>query len=182
MDAAGARDRRLAAYDAYAAIEAIPVPTIAVVEGPAVGSGCEIACACDLLLATTEATFRYPEVGWGTIGATQRLPRRVGLAVAKELLLTGRRVAAEEAGRLGLVNRVVAPAQLEAALDEWIEPIVAAPPLAVRLAKATIDAAVLDARRRALVAELAAIDEVLAAADWRERIDGFDPDPRPEPT
>ncbi|HUG78004.1 MAG TPA: enoyl-CoA hydratase/isomerase family protein, partial [Burkholderiales bacterium] len=78
MDPAQVRDRRMKAFAAYGALEALPMPTIAVVEGAAVGSGCEIAAACDFVVATPEATFRIPEAIRGTVGATQRLPRILG--------------------------------------------------------------------------------------------------------
>ena len=72
------RERRMRAFAAYAALEALPMPSLAVVQGPAVGSGCEIAAACDFVVATPEASFRTPEALRGTVGATQRLPRVLG--------------------------------------------------------------------------------------------------------
>ncbi|WZB76965.1 enoyl-CoA hydratase-related protein [Achromobacter insuavis] len=106
--------RRVQGFAAYAAIERMPQPVIAVVQGAAFGSGCEIAAACDFVLASSEATFCYPEVGWGTVGATQRLPRVAGARKAKELLFTGRRFDAAEAREIGLVNQVYAPEALAA--------------------------------------------------------------------
>ncbi len=173
MDAEAARGRRQAAYDAYAAFESLPQPSVAVIEGPAVGSGCELAAACDLRVASDAASFRYPEVGWGTIGATQRLPLLVGLAAAKDLLLTGREVGAAEALALGLVNRVAPAQEVDPVLAALLEPILAAPPAVVRLLKRTLDAPTADHRRSALDAERAAVDEVLGADGWRQRIDGF---------
>ncbi len=76
------RARRLKAFAAYDAIERLPMPIVAVVEGPAVGSGCEIAAACDFVVATPAASFRTPEALWGTVGATQRLPRILGKRLA----------------------------------------------------------------------------------------------------
>ena len=104
--------RRVQGFAAYAAIERMPQPVIAVVQGAAFGSGCEIAAASDFVLASSEATFCYPEVGWGTVGATQRLPRVAGARKAKELLFTGRRFDAAEAREIGLVNQVYAPEAL----------------------------------------------------------------------
>jgi enoyl-CoA hydratase len=75
MDDDAVRARRIKAFAAYHAIESLPMPAIAVVEGPAVGSGCEIATDCDFIIATDKASFRTPEALWGTVGATQRLPR-----------------------------------------------------------------------------------------------------------
>ena len=76
------RARRLKAFAAYDALERLPMPAIAVVEGPAVGSGVEIAAACDFIIATPSASFRTPEALWGTVGATQRLPRIIGKRLA----------------------------------------------------------------------------------------------------
>ena len=84
------RKRRLRVFAAYDAIEALPMPCIAVVHGPAIGSGCEIAAACDFIVATPAATFPTPEALWGTVGATQRLPRVLGKRLAKDLMFTGR--------------------------------------------------------------------------------------------
>ena len=150
----------------YGALEALPMPTVAVVHGPAVGSGVEIAAACDFVVATPEASFRTPEAQLGTIGATQRLPRVLGKRLAKDLMFTGRVLGAEEAHAHGLVTKLVPAAELEKTLDEMASVIAAAPPEALRLAKRTIDRGVeLDARG-ALEAEIEAIEEQLAAGDW----------------
>jgi len=94
----------------FLAVERFPLPTIAAVSGYALGGGCELALACDLRIAGESARFGQPEVGLGIIpaaGATYRLPRIVGAGRARELILTGRIVDAEEALAIGLVNRVV---------------------------------------------------------------------------
>jgi enoyl-CoA hydratase len=166
MSEAQVRERRMRAFAAYAALEALPMPAIAVVEGPAVGSGCEIAAACDFIVATPAASFRVPEALRGTVGATQRLPRILGKRLAKDLLFTGRTPSAEEAGRHGLVSRVVPPAELEAALAGIAQAIVGAPPQAMRLAKRTVDRGAERDPRGALEAELAAIEEQLASGEW----------------
>ena len=169
MSAAQVRERRMQAFAAYAAIEALPMPAIAVVEGPAVGSGCEIAAACDFIVATPAASFRIPEALRGTVGATQRLPRILGKRLAKDLMFTGRALAAEEAERHGLVSRVVAPEQLETVLAEIARTIVEAPAGALKLAKRVIERGVEQDPRGALATELAAIEEQLAAGDWMGR-------------
>jgi enoyl-CoA hydratase/carnithine racemase len=169
MDAAQVRERRLRAFEAYAALEALPMPAVAVVEGPAVGSGCEIAAACDFIVATPAASFRVPEALRGTVGATQRLPRILGKRLAKDLMFTGRTLTAEDAERHGLVSRLVAPEELEAVLADIANAVLGAPAEALRLAKRTIDRGVERDPRGALEAELAAIDEQLAAGHWMGR-------------
>jgi len=166
MDEAQVRERRMKAFAAYAAIEALPMPVIAVLEGPAVGSGCEIACACDFIVATPAASFRVPEAIRGTVGATQRLPRILGKRLAKDLLFSGRTLTAEEAERHGLVSRLVAPETLEAVLSDIAKTIVEAPAQSLRLAKRCVDRGVELDRQGALETEIAAIEEQLASGDW----------------
>jgi len=166
MNEAQVRERRMQAFAAYSALEALPMPAIAVLEGPAVGSGCEIACACDFIVATPAASFRVPEAIRGTVGATQRLPRILGKRLAKDLLFTGRTLNAEEAQRHGLVSRLIAAEQLEAVLAEISKTIVEAPAQTLRLAKRSVDRGMeLDAKG-ALETETAAIEEQLASGDW----------------
>ncbi len=166
MNAAQVRERRMKAFAAYAALEALPMPAIAVLEGPAVGSGCEIAAACDFIIATPAASFCVPEAIRGTVGATQRLPRILGKRLAKDLLFTGRTLTAEEAQRHGLVSRLVAAEQLEAVLAHIAKTIVEAPAHALRLAKRCVDRSVELDPQGALETEIAAIEEQLAAGDW----------------
>jgi len=166
MSEAQVRERRMKAFAAYAALEALPMPAIAVLEGPVVGSGCEIAGACDFIVATPAASFRVPEAIRGTVGATQRLPRILGKRLAKDLLFTGRTLSAEEAERHGLVSRLVAPEKLEAVLAEIAKTIVEAPAQALRLAKRSVDRGVELDPKGALATEIAAIEEQLASGDW----------------
>ena len=166
MSEAQVRERRMKAFAAYAALEALPMPAIAVLEGPAVGSGCEIACACDFIVATPAASFRVPEAIRGTVGATQRLPRILGKRLAKDLLFTGRTLHAQEAERHGLVSRLVAPEALDAVLAEISKSIAEAPAQALRLAKRSVDRSVELDPKGALATEIAAIEEQLASGDW----------------
>lgn len=165
--------RRVAGFTAYGALEDLPMPVIAMVHGPAFGSGAEIAASCDYVLGDTRAAFRYPEVGWGTVGATQRLPRIVGRRMAKELLFTGRIVQAEEARELGLLNHVHAPEDLEREAMAMARAIAACNPLTVRLTKSSIDAGLETSRRGAMAIELLAIQENLRHSDWKKAIAGF---------
>jgi len=113
-------------------------PLIAAINGMALGGGLEIALACDIRIASENARLGSPEVNLGLIpgwGATQRLPRVIPWAKAAEILLMGRPIDAQEAYRIGLVNKVVPPEQLMPTAREWAETICQAAPLAVRAAK-----------------------------------------------
>jgi enoyl-CoA hydratase len=123
------------------ALEALPVPVIALVNGYALGGGCELALACDWILAADHATFGQPEVNLGIppgFGGTQRLPRRIGAARALELLATARPVKADEALAIGLANHVYPAAELRARGLESARLIAAKGPVAVRLAKRAV--------------------------------------------
>ena len=158
--------RRMKGFAAYAALESLPMPVVAVVAGPAVGSGCEIAGACDFIVATREASFRTPEAIRGTIGATQRLPRVLGKRLAKDLMFTGRTLGAEEALRHGLVTRLVDAADLDAAVAEVAKAITAAPKGTLAIAKRVIDRGVELDPAGALQAEVEAIEAQLASGQW----------------
>lgn len=167
------RKRRQRAFAAYAALAALEIPAIAVVDGACVGSGCEIASCCDFILASEKASFRYPEAQWGTVGATQRLPRIVGKAMAKELLFTGRVVATDEAKAIGLVNRVIPSAQLPDEALAMAQHIAKAPPLAMRLAKRCIDRGLETDLKHGIEIEIAAIEESLTHKEWSAGVQAF---------
>lgn len=156
------RNRRMRAFAAYGALEALPMPCIALVHGAVIGSGVEIAAACDFIVATPDATFRTPEAQRGTVGATQRLPRVLGKRLAKDMMFTGRTLTAEEAKDAGLVSRI---GELETEKRAIAETILKAPPLALKLAKRTIDRGVELDPQGALQAEIEAIEEQLAAGE-----------------
>jgi enoyl-CoA hydratase len=166
MSEARVRERRMKGFAAYAALEGLPMPVIAVVQGPAVGSGCEIAGACDFIVATPEASFRTPEALRGSVGATQRLPRILGKRLAKDLMFTGRTLSAEEARGAGLVSRVVSRSDLDLTLEQIKKIILNAPPQSLRLAKRCIDRGVELDPQGALDTEIAAIEEQLASGNW----------------
>ena len=167
------RNRRLRGYAAYNALEALPMPTIAVVHAAAIGSGAEIAAACAFIVATPEATFATPEALWGTVGATQRLPRVLGKRLAKDMMFTGRKLTAEEARTAGLVTRIVTADKLDAALAEIAQTIAKASPAGLRQAKRCIDQGSELDPRGALATELLGVEENLAQDAWRERMAGF---------
>lgn len=116
-------------------------PVIAAVNGVAMGGGFEIALACDLIIASSSATFALPEpkVGLAALaGGLHRLPRQIGLKPAMGMILTGRRVGAEEGMRLGFVNEVAAPEDLMATARRWADDILACSPLSIRASKMTV--------------------------------------------
>lgn len=138
MDAMDAKRFSEIGHAAMALLDRSPIPTIAAVNGFALGGGAEVALACDIRVASENALFGFPEVSLGILpgmGGTQRLPRLVGPAVAKELIFTGRRIDAGEAQRIGLVNRVVAQGEALNAAKELAAEISANGPIAVRHAK-----------------------------------------------
>ena len=125
------------------AVESLDAVTIAAVNGYALGGGCELALACDLRIAAENAVFGLPEPSLGIIpgaGGTQRLPRIVGLGRAKEMILTGARWDARKALAFGLVSEVVLPNELLGAARTMAERVLALGPLAIRLAKAALNA------------------------------------------
>lgn len=153
-------------------IEAHPYPTIAVVDGPALGGGCEFALAFDFRIASTRSLWGQPEVRLGLIpsgGALWRLPRLVGWAVTTDLVLTGRRLPADEAVRLGLAQRLAEPDELDGALRALLDDLAASTMSAKRLAKEIMRASwpqtgAIEAFGQALA---------LTQSDTRERLDAF---------
>jgi enoyl-CoA hydratase/carnithine racemase len=128
--------------DTFSELEKLPKPVIAAINGVALGGGTELALACDLRVMSSSAQMGLTETSLGIIpgaGGTQRLPRLIGKGKAKELIFTARRVGAEEALAIGLVNRVVPPEQVMAAAFELAEAIAANAPIALAQAKYAID-------------------------------------------
>jgi enoyl-CoA hydratase len=139
------RDDGLAAINSslFAKIDRFPKPVIAAVNGYALGGGCELALACDIRVAADTAKFGQPELGLGIIpgaGATQRLPRIVGLGWAKHLVLTGEIIDAKQALEIGLVTAVMPASQLQIRTRELAKRILRQGPLAARLAKLSLNA------------------------------------------
>ena len=163
-------------HAALASLEALAVPTIAAVNGFALGGGCELALACDWIYASTKARFGQPEVNLGVLpgfGGTSRMVRRVGIAWANELVLAGEPIDAETALRIGLANRVFPPeALLEAALAIG-EKIASKGPFAVALAKRVMQEGQDADLRTAHALEQNAFGLVFASADRAEGMDAF---------
>ena len=138
------RDDGLAAIASSlcSAVDHFPRPTIAAVNGYALGGGCELALACDIRIASENAKFGQPELGLGIIpaaGGTQRLPRIVGMGWAKHLVLTGEIIDAKQALAIGLVTSVTPPGQLAPRARELAKKILRQGPLAARLAKVALN-------------------------------------------
>jgi enoyl-CoA hydratase len=166
-------------------LAALPMPTIAAIEGNALGGGLELALACDLRVASARAKLGLPEVRLAVIpgaGGTQRLPRVVGLARAKELILTGKVLDADDALAIGLVHEVVPAGEAVARATAIGEEIAARGPIAVREAKRLLDAALDTPLEDGLAAELEASLRVFATDDLLEGSSSFfakrDPDYR----
>lgn len=135
-------DRSGALQSSITAVARIPKPTVAAITGYALGGGCELALACDFRLVGDNAKLGQPEILLGIIpgaGGTQRLSRLVGPSKAKEIIFSGRFVAADEALTIGLVDRVVSADQVYAAAREWMQTFVGGPAYALRAAKEAVD-------------------------------------------
>lgn len=158
------------------AIEAAPQPVIAAINGYALGGGCEIALACDIRLASETAVLGQPEVtlgvppGWG---GTQRLPRVIGPGLARELIYTGRRVGAQEALRIGLVNAVYPPGELLERARALAADIARNAPVAVRLSKEAIRRGLDVDLETGLALEAQAFALAFSTADQREGMSAF---------
>src|SRR5438128_12393254 len=147
--------------------ETMAKPVVCQIHRTCVGGALEVALGCDLRIAASDAQLGLPEVKFGIIpdvGGSTRLPAVVGLGRAKELIMTARLVGAEEAERIGLVNRVVAPDALARATDELVEELLANSPIAVGRAKRVIDASARPALSQTLEMEIAVQEYCVAAA------------------
>jgi len=154
----------------------ISKPVLAAVSGYALGGGCELAMACDMIIASESARFGQPEINIGVIpgaGGTQRMARAVGKALAMEIILNGRQLTAHEALQHGLVNRVV---PVEVYLEEAIKlaaEIAARAPIALRLGKEAINAAYETNLHTGLALERRLFDMLFATEDQKEGMDAF---------
>jgi len=157
-------------------IESTPKPVIAAVNGFALGGGCELAMACDIRIASERAKFGQPEVNLGIIpgfGGTQRLPRLVGKGMAKFLIMTADIIDAQEANRIGLVEKVVAPEHLMEAATALATKIISKAPLAVASAKIAIDVSYNKDVLSASAIEVEAFAELFGTEDKSEGIGAF---------
>jgi enoyl-CoA hydratase len=173
---AAAQARALAGQAVFRRFETSPKPTVAAVNGFALGGGCELAMACHVRIASDAAKFGQPEVKLGITpgyGGTQRLPRLVGRGRALQLLLTGEIIDAQEALRIGLVNAVVPAAELLASVRRLIQTILAQAPTAVALCIDAVDRGLDMSLDDALALEASYFGLCAATADMREGMRAF---------
>jgi enoyl-CoA hydratase len=158
-------------------------PLIAAINGPARGGGLEIALACDIRIASENVYLQFPEVGRGLIpglGGTQRLPRMVAPAKAAEMIFLRTPISAEEAYRLGLVNKVIPLAQLLPTAKEWAARICENGPHAIRRAKEVMIRGRNMALEDGLSLELAFFEEMLQSEDYQEGLRALTEERKPE--
>ena len=157
-------------------IEVLPIPVIAAVNGFALGGGCELAMSCDIRIASSKAKFGQPEVGLGIIpgfSGTYRLPKLIGQGYAKEMIYTGKIIRADEALRIGLVNAVYEPEELMPKAMEMAAMMLKNAPVAIRLAKQSINEGYdLDADG-AIGLENKLFGKCFATVDQKEGMDAF---------
>jgi enoyl-CoA hydratase len=157
-------------------LENLPQPTIAAVNGFALGGGCELAMACDIRIASEKAKFGQPEVGLGItpgFGGTQRLPRLVGKGKAKELIFTGDIIKADEAAKIGLVNKVVPAEELMSAAMEMAKKIQSKAKVAVQQSKLAINRGMEADLVTGIGYEAQAFAVCFATEDQKEAMDAF---------
>ncbi|MEO5798166.1 MAG: enoyl-CoA hydratase-related protein [Gemmatimonadales bacterium] len=176
VDGASGADLAARGQAAFRAIEQLNKPVVAAINGFALGGGCELAMACHIRLASPHAKFGQPEVKLGLIpgyGGTVRLPRLVGRGRALELLLTGAVIDAEEAARIGLVNRVVPAELLLETAHTLVRTILAQGPLAVALCLETVDRVLDTSVDNGLAIEASMFGRACASDDKREGTAAF---------
>jgi len=157
--------------DAWSLCEDMVKPTVASIQGSCIGGAMELALACDLRVMTEDALIGLPETRVGLIpdvGGSSRLPAVVGLGRAKEMILTGKLIDGVEAERIGLVNRVVPPGDLESATDALVGELLSCGPLAVGLAKRVMDASARPALAATLEQEVTAQQLCVGSEDFAE--------------
>jgi len=157
-------------------IEQLPVPVIAAVNGFALGGGCELAMACDIRIASVKAKFSQPEVGLGItpgFSGTQRLPRIVGMGIAKELIYTADIIDAAEAYRIGLVNKLAEPETLMEEALKMANKIASKAPIAVRYSKEAINTGIQTDMDSAIAIEANLFGLCFASEDQKEGMAAF---------
>ncbi len=170
------RPFRRACLDAWNLAEEMTKPTICQIHGACIGGAMELALACDLRVMASDAVIGMPEVRVGLIpdvGGSSRLPSIVGLGRAKELVMTGKLIAGEEAERIGLANRVAPAEELDDAVQTLVDELLACAPVAVGLAKRVMDASAKPALAATLELEVTAQERCAGTADFAEGARAF---------
>lgn len=176
MNPKEAREFSIMGNKVFRRIENLKIPTIAVINGYALGGGCELALSCDIRIASENAKLGQPEVGLGItpgFGGTQRLSRVVGLAKAKEMIFTGDMIDANEAFRIGLVNRVVKKEELMDEALNMAKKIAGNAPFAINLAKASINRGYQADIDTALMYEVEVFAQCFATEDQKDAMTAF---------
>jgi enoyl-CoA hydratase len=176
LDVAGATEWGELGHNCGQLLETMPKPTIAAVNGFALGGGCELALACDLRYASSTAKLGQPEINLGIIpgwGGTQRLTRVCGLGVAKDMILTGRTIDAEEALRIGLVDAIYEPGELMERVGETARALAAKGPLALAAAKAAVNHALQGDHVENLIREADRFGGLFSSEDAKEGMTAF---------
>ena len=162
--------------DVFRKLETMPIPTIAAINGFALGGGCELSMSCDIRICADTAVFGQPEVGLGItpgFGGTQRLARLVSPGMAKQLIYTARNIKADEALRIGLVNAVYPAAELMAAAEKMADTIAKNAPIAVRACKKAINEGLDVCMDEAIVIEEKVFGSCFETADQIEGMGAF---------
>jgi enoyl-CoA hydratase len=183
LDVLGARRWGELGHECGNLLETMPKPTVAALNGFALGGGCELALACDLRLAATNARLGQPEINLGVLpgwGGSLRLARATSLGFAKELVLTGRQVGAEEALERGLVNAVHEPAELREKTLELCRTLAAKSPLALAYAKEAVNLSLQGDHRANLATEARLFAMLFATEDQQEGMAAFVEKRQPE--
>jgi enoyl-CoA hydratase len=176
LDADGAREWGDLGHSVGQLLETSPAPTVAAINGFALGGGCELALACDLRYASSAAKLGQPEINLGIIpgwGGTQRLPRATSLGFAKELVFTGRLVDADEAKRHGLVNDVYEPGELMDKVMETARLLASKGPLALAAAKRALNHVLQGDHVENLEREAEEFGRLFDTSDAREGLSAF---------
>jgi enoyl-CoA hydratase/carnithine racemase len=177
------RSFRRACIEAWNIAETMEKPVVCAIHGAAIGGALELALACNLRVMAADAIVGMPEVRIGLIpdvGGSSRLPQIVGLGRAKELIMTGKLIGAEEAERIGLVNRVAPAEELEQATQTLIDELLVCAPVAVGLAKRVLDASARPALSTTLELEVALQERCARTADFAEGARAFAAKRQPE--
>lgn len=176
MDSFEAEEFAKLGQETFSLIENSPKPIIAAINGFALGGGCELAMACDLRIASDNAKFGQPEISLGIIpgfSGTQRMPKLIGEAKAKELIFTGENIGADEALNIGLINKKVEPDELMGEVKNTVEQIINKSPLIMKLAKESINTGLQIGVERGSVVEKNLFSLCFSTDDQEEGMDAF---------